>query len=280
MKRMILSLTTSLFAIWLLFSLLLYILQPIFVYFPDNAVRMKPTGFGLHHETITLTTADGVNINGWWLPHENPRATMLFLHGNAGNISHRLQKLQIYNRLGLSVLIVDYRGYGLSEGTPTEQGTYLDAEAAWAYLTQVRRIPARDIVLYGESLGGVIAARQASQVAAGALILESTFTSVKDMGKHYYPFLPVNLITRIHYPALEYIQTVASPVLVIHSPTDEIVPYAMGRRLFEAASSPKDFLEIKGDHNGGFLRSGELYTDGLDQFIQKHFDQPSNRLES
>ncbi|MGG7056041.1 alpha/beta hydrolase [Nitrosomonas sp. ANs5] len=280
MKRMILSLTTSLFAIWLLFSLLLYILQPIFVYFPDNAVRMKPAGFGLHHETITLTTADGVNINGWWLPHENPRATMLFLHGNAGNISHRLQKLQIYNRLGLSVLIVDYRGYGLSEGTPTEQGTYLDAEAAWAYLTQVRRIPARDIVLYGESLGGVIAARQASQVAAGALILESTFTSVKDMGKHYYPFLPVNLITRIHYPALEYIQAVASPVLVIHSPTDEIVPYAMGRRLFEAASTPKDFLEIKGDHNGGFLRSGELYTDGLDQFIQKHFDQPSNRLES
>ncbi|MFO7578820.1 alpha/beta hydrolase [Nitrosomonas halophila] len=280
MKRMIVSLTTSLFAVWLLFSLLLYILQPIFIYFPDNAVRMKPPGFGLHHETVTLTTADGVNINGWWLPHENPRATMLFLHGNAGNISHRLQKLQIYNRLGLSVLIVDYRGYGLSEGTPTEQGTYLDAEAAWAYLTQVRRIPARDIVLYGESLGGVIAARQASQVAAGALILESTFTSVRDMGKHYYPFLPVNLITRIHYPALEYIQAVASPVLVIHSPADEIVPYEMGRRLFEAASPPKDFLEIKGDHNGGFLRSGELYTDGLDQFIQKHFDQPPNRLES
>lgn len=280
MKRMMLSLTTSLFAIWLLFSSLLYILQPIFIYFPDNAVRMKPPGFGLHHETVTLTTADGVNINGWWLPHENPRATMLFLHGNAGNISHRLQKLQIYNRLGLSVLIVDYRGYGLSEGTPTEQGTYLDAEAAWAYLTQVRRIPARDIVLYGESLGGVIAARQASQVAAGALILESTFTSVRDMGKHYYPFLPVNLITRIHYPALEYIQSVASPVLVIHSPADEIVPYEMGRRLFEAVSLPKDFLEIKGDHNGGFLRSGELYTDGLDRFIQKHFDQPSNRLES
>ncbi|HRQ05539.1 MAG TPA: alpha/beta hydrolase [Nitrosomonas halophila] len=280
MKRMILSLTTSLFAIWLLFSLLLYILQPIFIYFPDNAVRMKPTGFGLSYETVTLTTADGTNINGWWLPHENPRATMLFLHGNAGNISHRLQKLQIYNRLGLSVLIVDYRGYGQSEGSPTEQGTYLDAEAAWAYLTQVRRIPARDIVLYGESLGGVIAARQASQVAAGALILESTFTSVRDMGKHYYPFLPVNLITRIHYPALEYIQAVASPVLVIHSPTDEIVPYKMGQKLFEAASPPKDFLEIKGDHNGGFLRSGELYTDGLNQFIQKHFDQPSNRLES
>lgn len=273
MQRMTISIITTLVSIWLFFSLLLYIFQPKLIYFPDNTLLFSPAGFDLPYESVTLTTTEEVKIHGWWIPHENPRATMLFLHGNAGNISHRLQKLQIYNQLGLSVLIIDYRGYGQSEGTPTETGTYLDAEAAWNYLTQTRRIMAGDIVIYGESLGGVVATWLASQVATtGAVIIESTFTSVRDMGNHYYPFLPVNLITRIHYPALKYIQAFTRPLLVIHSPTDEIVPYEMGQRLFKAANPPKDFLEIRGDHNAGFLRSGDIYIDGLDGFIQKHFD--------
>lgn len=256
MKRMGLSIITCLVAVWLFFSLLLYIMQPKLIYFPDTTLRISPAGFNLPHESITLVTDDKVSLHGWWLPHENPRATMLFLHGNAGNISHRLQKLQIYHRLGLSVLIIDYRGYGESEGAPTESGTYLDAQAAWNYLTQIRRVSARDIVIYGESLGGVIAIWLAGKVGnAGAVIAESAFTSVKDMGNHYYPFLPVRLITRIHYPALEYIRAITQPVLIIHSPSDEIVPFHMGQQLFEAANPPKDFMEIKGDHNGGFLKS-------------------------
>ncbi len=273
MKRMIFSFIISLASVWLLFSLLLYIFQSRFVYFPDNTPpRITPAGFDLSYETVTLTTADGLKLQGWWVPYENPRATLLFLHGNGGNISHRVQKLQLYHRLGLSVLIIDYRGYGLSEGYPTEQGTYLDAETAWIYLTQIHRIPARDIIIYGESLGGAVATWLAGQVTAGAVIIESTFTSIEAMGKHFYPFLPINLITRTRYPALEYIQAITQPVLVIHSPADEIVPYAMSRELFEAANSPKDFLEIRGDHNGGFLHSGDLYIDGLDRFIQEHFD--------
>lgn len=277
MKHIILSLIASLFAVWLLFSLLLYIFQSKLIYFPDDTLWITPSGFDLPWEAITLTAADGVKLHSWWIPHKNPRATLLFLHGNGGNISHRIQKLQLYHELNLSVLILDYRGYGQSEGHPTEQGTYLDAEAGWMHLTQTYHIPPQDIVIYGESLGGAMAAWLASQVTAGAVILESSFTSVANMGRHFYPFFPIDLITRIQYPTVEYLRAVTSPVLVIHSPTDEIVPFAMGQELFEAASFPKDFLEIRGDHNGGFLHSGALYTEGLHQFIRKYFDPSSQQ---
>ena len=274
LARMAQSLIFILVSVWVLLSLLLYIFQPKFVYFPYSSLQATPRDAGLPYEEVYLTTSDDLKIHGWFIPHDNPRATLLFLHGNGGNISHRLEKIWIYNQLALSVFIIDYRGYGLSESSPSEQGTYLDAEAAWNYLTQEQQIRASDIIIYGESLGGAVAAWLATRVDAGALIIESVFTSIRDMGKHYYPYMPVTLIARIKYPVLEYIREVLCPVLIIHSPADDIVPFHMGKSVYEAANQPKDFLELTGDHNGGFLHSGNLYIDGLDRFILTHFDRP------
>ncbi|MGH8120825.1 MAG: alpha/beta hydrolase [Gammaproteobacteria bacterium] len=269
--RMVQSLIFILVSVWVLLSLLLYIFQPQYIYYPYRELAASPRDADLAYEEVHLTTMDEIGIHGWFLPHEQPRATLLFLHGNGGNISHRLDKLDIYHRLGLAVFIIDYRGYGMSQGKPSEQGTYLDAEAAWDYLVVTRSLPEKNIIIYGESLGGAVAAWLATQHQPGAVILESTFTSIKDMGRHYYPWLPIRWITRIKYPVLGLIKQVRAPVLIIHSPTDDIVPYAQGRKLFEAANEPKSFLEIIGDHNNGFMDSNSRYLDGIDKFLSAYF---------
>lgn len=260
-----------LITVWALLSLLLYLFQPQFVYFPMSDLIADPGDAGLDFEDVSLTTDDQVTIHGWFLPHPRPRATLLFLHGNGGNISHRLEKLRIFHDLELSVFIIDYRGYGRSEGSPSEHGTYRDAEAAWRHLSESRQIRSDAIIVYGESLGAAPASRLAGRYQPGALIIESAFTSIADMGRHYYPYLPVKLLTRIKYPVVEYVREARCPVLIIHSPDDDIVPYAQGRALFDTATEPRSFLEIQGDHNSGFYLSGELYRQGLDQFINNWF---------
>jgi len=254
---------------WLLLCLLLYLFQPRFVYMPMSELISTPSDAGLAYEEVWLTTGDNMRIHGWYVPHPEPRAVMLFLHGNGGNISHRLDKLSLFHELGLSVFIIDYRGYGMSTGKPSEQGTYADAEAAFQYLIKTRNLADKSVIIYGESLGAGVAAWLAGRHAPGALILESSFTSIADIGRHYYPYLPVNLLTRIHYPILDRLKDIYCPLLVIHSPADEIIPFAHGQALYQAANEPKFFLEISGDHNSGFYTSGKLYTDGLDRFIKR-----------
>lgn len=269
--RMLQSLVFILVSVWVLLSLLLYINQPKYVYFPYRALEATPRDAGLVYEEVHLTTVDDIKIHGWFVPHEHPRATLLFLHGNGGNISHRLEKLAMYHQLGLAVFIIDYRGYGLSQGSPSEPGTYLDADAAWNYLIKDKAVPENRIIFYGESLGGAVAAWLATQHQPGALILESSFTSIMDMGRHYYPYLPIRWISRIKYPTLDRIKQVHAPLLIIHSPTDDIVPYAQGKKLFESAHEPKSLLEITGDHNNGFMESNGRYLNGIDQFISAYF---------
>lgn len=269
--QVLVSLGFILFSIWLMLCLLLYFFQPRFVYYPLAGMAAAPDQAGLAYEDVSLTSADGLTLHGWYLPHPTPRATLLFLHGNGGNISHRLDKLQILHQLGLAVFIFDYRGYGRSEGKPSEHGTYLDAEAAWQHLIRDRGIPGRDIILYGESLGGAIAARLADRLEPGALVVESAFTSLTAMARHYYPYLPAGLLAPIKYPTLEYIQGVGCPLLVIHSREDGLVPYEHARRLYEAAGVSKAFLELSGDHNSAYRNSGSRYRDGLDTFISRHF---------
>lgn len=280
MQHMIGWIVTGLGAGWLILCVLVFLLQSRLIYFPDKAVLLTPQAYDLTYEAVNLLTADGVTLHGWWLPHPQPRASLLFLHGSGGNISHRLQKLHLLHALGLSILIIDYRGYGRSQGKPDEAGTYLDAKTAWNFLTQEKRIAAGNIILYGESLGGAIAAWLATQVPAGALIIESSFTSIQEIGKYHYPLLPVHLITRIHYPTRDYLRTIALPVLVIHSSTDETVPYQMGRQLFEAANPPKHFLKISGNHNDGFFQSGTVYTEGVERFIDRYFRRATASTDS
>ncbi len=235
---------------------------------PSRELMANPTLAMLPYEDVQLVTEDNVNLHGWFIPANEARATVLFFHGNAGNISHRLDTLKIFYHLGLNTLIIDYRGYGQSEGKPTEQGTYRDADAAWKYLTKQRNIPAKEIILFGRSVGGAVAAELASRKQPAALILESTFTSVADIAADIYPFLPVRWISNLDYNTRDRLATINSPVLVVHSKEDDIIPYKHGKALFAAANKPKQLLTLKGGHNDGFYVSGRRYTEGLNIFLQ------------
>ena len=246
-----------------------YVSQARMLYLPDiqgRELTASPDAVGLAWEEVNLETSDGVRLHGWFVPAASSRA-LLYFHGNAGNISHRLQSIREFHDLGLSVFIVDYRGYGRSGGTSTEKGLYRDAEAAWRYLTEARNIAPKDIILFGRSLGGSVASWLAMREDAGALIVDSAFTSVPDIGQEAYPWLPVRLLSRFRHATREYVASSKCPVLVVHSRDDEIVPFHHGEAIFSAASEPKTFLEIRGGHNDAHARSAETYRDGIRQFL-------------
>lgn len=239
---------------------------------PSREVIATPEEVGLAYEPVTIVTEDGVSLDGWFIPARQSRGVLLFFHGNAGNISHRFDSLKIFNELGLATLILDYRGYGRSQGRPSEEGTYHDANAAWRYLTEQRRIAGEDIVFFGRSLGAAIAAYLAAKHTPGALIIESAFTSIPDIAAEVYPFLPARWLARFHYNTKAHLRSVSCPVLVVHSRDDDIIPFAHGRRLFTAANEPKQFLEIRGGHNDGIFVSRQSYVDGLDAFLTAYVE--------
>ncbi len=252
---------------------LLYLNQERMVFLPEIGGREyagTPQVLGLAFEEITLPTEDGETLAAWFVPARGPRGVVLFCHGNAGNISHRLDFLLMFHRMDYSTLIFDYRGYGRSSGRPTEAGTYLDARAGWDYLVSARGVAPGQIVLYGESLGGAVAARLAEQTDPGALVLASTFTSVPDLGAETYPFLPVRRLARIHYDTRDSLARVRAPVLVAHSPGDEIVPFSHGEALYQAARAPKAMLRLAGGHNDGFIFMRESWTAKLHEFLDEH----------
>ena len=259
--------------VYIIFVGILFILQSRFIYFPERDLTADPAGIGLEFEDVALETSDGVTLSAWFIPSDQSRGTLLFFHGNAGNISHRLDSIQVFNRLGLDVLIFDYRGYGESEGTPDEIGTHRDAEAAWRYLIETRGVDPGRVILFGRSLGGAVAAWLAERHTPAMLILESSFVSLADVGSRVYPFLPVGLILRHRYDTAVHLTGVNSPVLVVHSRDDETIPFDQGLRLYRAALEPKRLLQISGSHNQGFLTSGAVYRDGLEGFISEHLGE-------
>lgn len=261
---------TILAALCLLYAgmaLLLYAFQKHLIYFPTRHLAATPQDIGLGYEDVFFVTDDGYRLHGWYLPTDPRQPTVLFFHGNAGNISHRLDTLRLFHQLGLNTLIFDYRGYGHSEGSPSERGTFLDAVAARRYLLQNRGVPREKIVLFGRSLGAAVATWLATRRTPGALIVESAFTSIPELAAKLYPFLPVRLLSRYQYNNVELIAEVACPVLVVHSYADEIVPFAHGRALYEAAPEPKHLLVIQGSHNEGFLVSKKHYLRGISSFF-------------
>jgi len=255
-------------------ALLLFFTQARMVFYPETGreIIATPAQLGLPYDDLQLKTSDGISLHGWFIPAPRPHGTVLFLHGNAGNISHRLDSVQMFHHLGYSTLIFDYRGYGNSGGTPSEQGTYRDAEAAWRSLAEQRHEPACRIVLFGESMGGAVAAQLATHQKPAALVIASGFTSVPDLGQQIYPYLPVRWLARIRYDTREYLRSVTAPVLIAHSPQDEIVPYEQGRALFAAANPPKRFLVLAGGHNDGFIFMREAWVRALGDFLAKQMD--------
>ena len=255
--------------VYILIILLLFFFQSRLVFFPQREITLTPEVAGLPYEDVYFVAEDGIKLNGWFIPSDPGRGVILFCHGNAGNISHRLETIKIFNDLDLNVFIFDYRGYGKSAGRPGENGTYLDADAAWIYLTEIRNIDPRNIIVFGRSLGGAVAVNLASERPVRGLIVESSFTSIKDLGSETYPFLPVRLLSRIEYNALEKIKKVQCPKLIIHSRDDEMISFRHGERLYNAASEPKEFLEISGTHNEGFLLNSERYKSRIGSFLNQ-----------
>lgn len=264
-----------------LIAVAMYVALGAFIYFfqsrllylpgiPSRAHMATPKALGLDYEPVRIETADGETLDAWFIPAAKRRGTLLFFHGNAGNISHRLQSIAVFHALGLDVLIVDYRGYGASTGAPSEEGTYADAMAAWRYLTETRDVRPDRIVLFGRSLGAAVAANLAGRTKPAALILESAFTSAPDLAAHHYWYFPVRRLTRFHYDIRAALAVIDCSLMIVHSRHDEIVPFAHGQALFAAAREPKEFLELRGGHNDGFVVSGRIYTDGLDRFLAAH----------
>jgi uncharacterized protein len=251
----------------ILVSVSLYYRQESLLFFPEREILHTPGDAGLEFEELEFRTEDGIAISGWYIPAQEDKEVVLFCHGNAGNISHRLDSIKIFHDLGLGVLIFDYRGYGKSGGTVSEEGTYLDAEAAWDYLVDKKGKSPQEIIVFGRSLGGAVAAETALRKGSACLILESTFLSVPSLARKYYPWLPVGLIAKYRYKTEKKIALIGSRKLIIHSRGDEIIPFEHGRLLYEKAALPKQFLEIRGGHNEGFLQSGDVYIGGLRSFL-------------
>ncbi|MBA4143529.1 MAG: alpha/beta hydrolase [Nitrosospira sp.] len=267
--RMLFNFAIMIAVAYVALALVIFFAQPNLIYYPETGrnIIAEPDAVGLAYERVEISTADGEALHGWFVPAAAASGTVLFFHGNAGNISHRMEYLLMFHRLGYNTFIFDYRGYGHSSGSPSESGTYLDAEAAWRYLVEVKGILPSRITLFGESLGGAVAAWLATSVEPAGLVLASVFTSVPDMAAKIYPFLPVRLLSRFNYNTLEYLQSVTCPVFIAHSPQDEIVPFTHGRALYQAAPEPKQFLELQGGHNSGFIFMREDWVEALDGFL-------------
>lgn len=236
------------------------------LFYPTKEITAFPDRANLEYKDVYFKTSDNIKINGWFIPCKDSKFLILFCHGNAGNISHRIGKVKFFHELGCSVFIIDYRGYGKSEGRASEAGFYKDAEAAYKYLLS-QGISTEQIIGYGESIGGAVIVDLASKDEMKAIILDSTLTSVRDMIKSTYSFIPYWVFSS-RFDSERKIKSIKVPKLIIHSINDEIVPFQLGTKLYEAAFEPKEFLKIYGGHNSNFYESEGILKEKVGNFLK------------
>ena len=234
-----------------LFALVRY-MESVGVFFPSRDLGLNPSVMDLPWGDVYFKTRDNVTLNGWFFKNPHAQSTIIFAHGNAGNMSDRLFKIKFFYDLGLNVFIFDYRGYGKSEGKPSEAGIYLDAQGAYDYLQSQGRVDMKNIILYGASIGGTVVIDLATHRNAALLVVESSFTNAQDMAHIFFPFIP-SFFLSFKFDSIGKVRALRVPKLFIHSPDDEVVPYWVGQKLFEAAGGPKEFLKIRGGHNDGSI---------------------------
>ncbi len=252
------------------------------IYFPSPFIEVKPKDIGLDYQDIYFLTSDGVKLNAWFIEAENPIATILFLHGNAGNISHRIKLIQLFVKEGFSFFIFDWRGYGKSKGRPSEEGLYKDALASYEYLTKKLNILPNKIVIYGKSLGANIACDLATKVDKSLLIIDSGFSSAQDMAKIVFPFIPSFLVRwaiTVKFDALSKIKEIAFPKLIIHSKDDETIPFNQGEKLFREAKEPKEFFVVRGSHNQAIFNNPEVFISRIKTFVLNYSNKDPINLK-
>ena len=255
--------------------LLLYVMLRWFehsqVYFPDKKVAVSGAALRRPWEDVYFKASDGTQLNGWLFPANTnsarARLAIVLFHGNGGNLSHRLDYCEALLATGVNVFAIDYRGYGRSEGRPGEEGTYLDAQAAHGWLRQ-KGFAATNIIALGESLGGGVASELAVRETVGGLILQSSFTSLPDIGAEVFPWLPVRLMASIKYDTHGKLPRIQVPVLVMHSRADTLIGFHHAEKNFAAAHGPKLFWELQGDHNFTFEAGRVQYTEGVERFLK------------
>ncbi len=258
-------------AVVCLIGFVLYVrfLERSTVFLPSKEILANPRSMDLDYEDVFFRTRDNVPLHGWLVKSPGAVSTLIFLHGNAGNVGDRLGKLLILHKIGVNVFLIDYRGYGLSQGRPTERGMYLDAIAAYDYLKTRKDLKDTRLIAYGVSLGGAAAVDLALKRPVDALIVDSTFTSAADMAKKILPVVPSVLLS-VKLDNAAKISRVEVPKLFIHSEDDEVVPYDYGKQLYSLARPPKSFLKISGTHNDGLVSSGRVFVDGIWNFLSTH----------
>lgn len=280
------------FLYYLLSLIYFFRIQPRLLYNQYRDLEIKSKKKSVSYQEITYITRDGEAISAWFVPFKDnlpdgeeadwesesgsgtesdfitSNGTVLFCHGNTGDISQRIDSYRLFHQLGLDVFIFDYRGYGNSTGKPGEKGTYIDADGAWEYLTQRLNVKPEEIIVFGRSLGGAVASYLAQKYQPRGLILESTFTSIPELVPSVIRFRFFKLPVRYKYNTRERLTDIHCPVLVVHSRDDELIPYFHGEALYEAANEPKQFLHIKGDHMHGFLKCKRIYLEGFEEFFQ------------
>ncbi|MCD6413044.1 MAG: alpha/beta hydrolase [Elusimicrobia bacterium] len=253
--------------IYVFMALIGYFFQKGLIYDPSRRFVKNPENVGLNYEDVYFETSDGIKLNGWFVPQPAGGKVILFCHGNADNISFFCDSIKQFRDLGFGVFAFDWRGYGRSEGSPSEKGTYLDVLAAWNWLVAKKGISPGGIIVLGRSLGSSPAAWLCCRHKPFAAVIESGFYSLKEIASQRYPFFPVGFILKYRYETGEYLKKILCPVLVVHSRDDRVIPFSHGLRLFEAARPPKKFLEIRGTHRNGHLTS-ENYASGLLDFVR------------
>lgn len=240
-----------------------------FIFYPDATITRTPRDAGIHFEEVNFSTRDGVQLNGWYIPHREARSTLVWFHGNAGNIGHRVENIKmLHNKVKINIFIFDYRGYGKSQGRPSEQGTYMDGEAALEFVANRFGAQPKRTVLFGRSLGAAVAAEMALRFPSQGLILESPFVSIREMARAVFPWLPIGALLKTRYDTEDKVRRIKTPLLVLHGDRDEVVPFAQGKRVFAAAPEPKTFFTISGAaHNDTYLVGGDRYFEQLKNFI-------------
>jgi fermentation-respiration switch protein FrsA (DUF1100 family) len=255
------------------FLLLLRAAEPRLIYAPGPSTHLTPppAELGLAPERVTFASADGVRLVAWLIraPHGGSGRWLLICHGNGGNLSEAGRPFHYagLRALGLNLLAFDYRGYGESGGAPSEPGLYRDADAAWRYLIDTLRVPPDRIVLFGHSLGSAVAIELATRVPAAGLILDGALSSVIERAQEAYPYVPVRWIARSRYPSIERIGRLTLPKLFLHARADEVIPFAHGRRLYDAAPPPKTFVALAGGHGDAFEGDSAAYFGAIARFL-------------